>query len=76
MIAAVNARREANGLPAYVADVELGEAALAHSQDMVVREYLSHTNPDGAGLRDRLRACAIAKTPRFSDHAPFTVDYA
>jgi exodeoxyribonuclease-3 len=27
------------------------------------------------GLRDRLRACAIAKTPRFSDHAPFTVDY-
>jgi exodeoxyribonuclease-3 len=27
------------------------------------------------GLRDRLRACAIAKMPRFSDHAPFTVDY-
>ena len=27
-------------------------------------------------LRDRLRACSIAPTPRFSDHAPFTVDYA
>ena len=27
-------------------------------------------------LRDKLRACAIAATPRFSDHAPFTVDYA
>jgi exodeoxyribonuclease-3 len=27
------------------------------------------------GLRDHLRACAIARTPRFSDHAPFTVDY-
>jgi exodeoxyribonuclease-3 len=27
-------------------------------------------------LRDRLRACSIAATPRFSDHAPFTVDYA
>jgi exodeoxyribonuclease-3 len=26
-------------------------------------------------LRDALRACAIARTPRFSDHAPFTVDY-
>jgi exodeoxyribonuclease-3 len=26
-------------------------------------------------LRDRLRACSIATTPRFSDHAPFTVDY-
>lgn len=27
------------------------------------------------GLRDRLRACAIAREPRFSDHAPLTVDY-
>jgi exodeoxyribonuclease-3 len=27
------------------------------------------------GLRDKLRACAIAKAQRFSDHAPFTVDY-
>ena len=29
-----------------------------------------------ASLRERLRSCAIAATPRFSDHAPFTVDYA
>ena len=28
-----------------------------------------------AGLRDRLRACAVHPTPRFSDHAPFSVDY-
>jgi exodeoxyribonuclease-3 len=27
-------------------------------------------------LRDRLKACAIHPTPRFSDHAPFSVDYA
>ena len=27
-------------------------------------------------LRERLRACSIAREPRFSDHAPFTVDYA
>jgi exodeoxyribonuclease III len=26
-------------------------------------------------LRPRLRACAIQREPRFSDHAPFTVDY-
>jgi len=26
-------------------------------------------------LRDRLRACAITPSPRFSDHAPFAVDY-
>ena len=27
-------------------------------------------------LRDRLKACSIYSTTRFSDHAPFTVDYA
>ncbi len=27
------------------------------------------------GLRDRLKACAIAPEPRFSDHAPFAVDF-
>lgn len=26
-------------------------------------------------LRDALRGCAVARAPRFSDHAPFTVDY-
>ena len=28
-----------------------------------------------ANLRDQLADCAIAATPKFSDHAPFTVDY-
>jgi exodeoxyribonuclease III len=27
-------------------------------------------------LRSRLKACAITPSPRFSDHAPYTVDYA
>ncbi|GAA4857956.1 exodeoxyribonuclease III [Luteimonas vadosa] len=27
-------------------------------------------------LRDKLRGCAIHREPRFSDHAPFAVDYA
>ncbi len=27
-------------------------------------------------LRERLRSCAIHATPRFSDHAPYSVDYA
>ena len=26
-------------------------------------------------LRDRIKACAVAPTPRFSDHAPFLVEY-
>ena len=29
-----------------------------------------------SGLRERLQGCAILREPRFSDHAPFTVDYA
>ena len=28
------------------------------------------------GLRTKLQSCAIAATPRFSDHAPYMVDYA
>ena len=28
------------------------------------------------GLRERVQACAIHKDPRFSDHAPYVVDYA
>lgn len=54
MIAAVNVRREANGLAPYLPDDQLAAAALAHSQDMVVRDYLSHVSPNGVGLRDRL----------------------
>jgi exodeoxyribonuclease III len=27
-------------------------------------------------LRDRLKACSIQREPRFSDHAPYSVDYA
>jgi exodeoxyribonuclease-3 len=27
-------------------------------------------------LARRVRSCSIAREPRFSDHAPFTVDYA
>jgi len=28
------------------------------------------------GLRDKVKACAVHKEPRFSDHAPFVVEYA
>lgn len=27
------------------------------------------------GLRDKVRACAVHKEPKFSDHAPYVVDY-
>jgi exodeoxyribonuclease-3 len=28
------------------------------------------------GLKSMLKACSVAESPRFSDHAPYTVDYA
>jgi exodeoxyribonuclease-3 len=28
------------------------------------------------GIGKRARACTVTPTPRFSDHAPFAVDYA
>ena len=34
------------------------------------------TNTGGRVLRDAVKACAIHKDPRFSDHAPYVVDYA
>lgn len=54
MIDAVNAQREAYGLPSYTADAQLGLIARAHAQDMVARGYFSHVSLEGLNLRDRL----------------------
>ena len=35
-------------------DEQLSAVALAHAQDMIVRDYLAHITPDGKTLRDRL----------------------
>jgi LysM repeat protein len=59
MIALVNAEREAAGLGPYQEDPDLEVLAISHAQDMVKRGYLSHTNPDGATLRDRFAANGI-----------------
>lgn len=55
MVAAVNAEREARGLPAYRVDETLAAVARAHAQDMVARDYVGHTSPEGKRVRDRLR---------------------
>ena len=54
MINAINAQRANFGLPPYQVDSGLTDVALGHAQDMVVRDYLAHTNPDGQSPRDRL----------------------
>lgn len=54
MINAINVQRSNFGLSPYQIDKGLTDVALAHAQDMVVRDYLAHTNPDGQSPRDRL----------------------
>ncbi|MCB9077502.1 MAG: LysM peptidoglycan-binding domain-containing protein [Anaerolineaceae bacterium] len=54
MINAINVQRANFGLSPYQIDKGLTDVALAHAQDMVVRDFLAHTNPDGQSPRDRL----------------------
>jgi len=53
-IEAVNIQRESHGLPSYLPDEQLAAIALAHAQDMFVRDFLAHITPDGKTLQDRL----------------------
>jgi uncharacterized protein YkwD len=59
MVAAVNAEREANGLPAYRVDETMAAVAQAHADDMVARDYAGHTSPEGKRVRDRLRDAGL-----------------
>ncbi len=56
MLDLVNARRGEVGCRPLVADATLTAVARAHSTDMVARGFFSHTNPDGLGPFDRMRA--------------------
>ena len=51
----VNQIREENGLEPFVYNETLAETARAHSQDMIDRNFFSHTNPDGEDPFDRMR---------------------
>ncbi len=59
MLEAVNAEREAHGLPAYRLDDTLAAVARAHAQDMVARDYVGHTSPEGERVRGRMRDAGI-----------------
>lgn len=52
------ARRDA-GCPDLVLDATTVAVAQAHSEDMLRRDYVSHTTPEGATLADRLRSAGI-----------------
>ena len=51
----VNQIREENGLEPFVYNETLAGTARAHSQDMIDRNFFSHTNPDGEDPFDRMR---------------------
>lgn len=54
VLAAINARRTAHGLPALQWSPLLAQAAQAHADDCAQRGWCSHIGSDGARLRTRL----------------------
>lgn len=59
MLEALNQRRAKAGLPPVVADLVLTQVARQRSNDMAVKNYFSHTAPDGSSFIDGLRARGI-----------------
>ncbi|HEY6234681.1 MAG TPA: CAP domain-containing protein [Candidatus Elarobacter sp.] len=52
----VNAARAQRGLPALAEDSSLSRFALQVAEQMAVRHYFGHTDPNGVTFQDRLRA--------------------
>lgn len=55
----VNDHREAIGCPRLAWDEKVAQVALEHSTDMAERAYFAHEDPEGRGLKDRLRRARI-----------------
>ena len=56
----VNAERIAQGLAALTMDANIRSVARAHSEDMINRNFFSHTNPDYHDVGDRLQTAGIS----------------
>jgi uncharacterized protein YkwD len=59
MLEMVNKERAKAGLKPLKADPELTKVARNHSQDMFVRGYFAHENPEGQNPFDRMKAANI-----------------
>lgn len=59
MLEMVNKERLEHGLKPLAADPELTGVARAHSQDMFVRGYFAHKNPDNKSPFDRMKAAGV-----------------
>jgi hypothetical protein len=55
----MNADRRADGLAELRCDLRLSEVARDHSQDMALRDFFDHTNPDGEQPWDRMERHGI-----------------
>lgn len=55
----INQERTSRGLTALAKNLNVAAVARAHSQDMIDRDFFSHTNPDGDGPADRLVAAGL-----------------
>jgi uncharacterized protein YkwD len=60
MLAMVNKERTDRGLKPLKADPELTPVARAHSNDMFVRGYFAHLNPDGKNPFQRMKEANIS----------------
>jgi uncharacterized protein YkwD len=56
VVVLVNAARADAGCGPVRRDPRLDDASLAHSEDMIARDYFSHTTPDGVSPWDRAKA--------------------
>lgn len=56
----LNAHRVSVGCPSLAWNGGVADVAQGHSDDMVARDFFSHTNPDGLSPFDRLAAAGIA----------------
>lgn len=56
----VNQERQNAGLEPLAWNSSLADVARAHSKDMGVRNFMSHTNPDGLSPFDRLKNAGIS----------------
>ncbi|WP_128378256.1 CAP domain-containing protein [Streptomyces cavernae] len=61
VVGLTNAERSRAGLPPLAVDALLTAAAQAHSTDMVVRAFYSHTSPDGSEPWDRAAAAGSTR---------------
>jgi uncharacterized protein YkwD len=55
MVDAINRERESQGLDPVVVDPVLMKLARGHAQDMIKRNYFSHTTPEGKTYKMRLK---------------------